>query len=103
MPNTTWWRWSSSSTVSGAVGFNWTDDYSDQLWLIAGESVYEVREGFPRITPTMFPSGVGNVGYAIALADCEPFLVDVATLRIAASEARRCLLTSSHANSFRMS
>ena len=70
----------------GAVGFNWTDDYSDQLWLIAGESVYEVREGFPRITPTMFPSGVGNVGYAIALADCEPFLVDVATLRIAASE-----------------
>ena len=68
-----------------AVGFNWTDDYSDKLWLIAAESMYEVREGFPRITPAMFPSGVGNVGYAIALADCEPFLVDVATLRTAAS------------------
>ena len=68
-----------------AVGFNWTDDYSDKLWLIAAESMYEVREGFPRITPAMFPSGVGNVGYAIALADCEPFRVDVATLRTAAS------------------
>ena len=69
-----------------AVGFTWTDDYSDKLWLVAGESVYEVREGFPRITPAMFPSGVGNVGYTIALPDCKPFLVDVATLRIAASE-----------------
>ena len=69
-----------------AVGFTWTDDYSDKLWLVAGESVYEVREGFPRITRAMFPSGVGNVGYTIALSDCKPFLVDVATLRIAASE-----------------
>ena len=69
-----------------AIGFNWEDDYSDKLWLVTGETLYEVREGFPRITSTMFPSGVCNVGYAIALADCRPFLVDVATLRTAASE-----------------
>ena len=69
-----------------AMGFNWTDDYSDKLWLVAVESVYEVREGFPRITPVMFPSGVGNVAYTISLEDCEPFRVDVATLRTLASE-----------------
>ena len=59
-----------------AVGFNWTDDYSDKLWLIAGESLYEVREGFPRITSSMFPAGVGNVRYAISLPDCEAFRID---------------------------
>ena len=69
-----------------AAGFNWTDDYSDKPWLVAGESLYEVRKGFPRIIPAMFPSGIGRVGYTISLPDCEPFLVDVATLRNAASE-----------------
>ena len=69
-----------------SVGFDWTDDYSDKLWLIAGESLYEVREGFPRITPAMFPAGVGSVRYAISLPDCEPFLVDVATLGNAVAE-----------------
>ena len=28
-----------------AVGFDWTDDYSDKLWLVGRESLYEVREG----------------------------------------------------------
>ena len=69
-----------------ALGFSWTDDYSDKPWLVVGESVYGVREGFPRITPTMFPTGIGNVRYTISLADCKQFLVDVATLRLAASE-----------------
>ena len=69
-----------------AMGFSWTEDYSDKHWLVAGESVYEVREGFPRIVPAMVPPGVGNVGYTIALGDCEPFLVDLATLATVASE-----------------
>ena len=57
------------------VGFHWTDDYSDKLWLVVGESLYEVREGFPRITSRMFPGGVGNVRYTISLPDCEAFRV----------------------------
>ena len=68
------------------VGFDWTDDYSDRLWLVEEESVYEVREGFPRITPIMYPSGVGNVMYEISLMDCKPFLVDIGTLQVATSE-----------------
>ena len=61
----------------GAVGFDWKDDYSDRPWLVVGESLYEVREGFPRITPEMFPGGAANVRYTVSLPDCEMFRVDL--------------------------
>ena len=69
-----------------AVGFDWTDDYSDKLWLLKGESLYQVREGFPRITQTMYPAGVVNVRYVISLSDCEAFRVDPAVLGNAVAE-----------------
>ena len=59
----------------GAVGFDWTDDYSDKSWVVGQETLYEVREGFPRTTPAMVPGGVGIVRYMIALPDCEGFRV----------------------------
>ena len=70
-----------------AVGFDWTDDYSDKSWVVGQEAVYEVREGFPRITPAMVPGGVGNVRYMISLPDCEDFRVVPASLPISASGA----------------
>ena len=73
----------------GAVGFDWTDDYSDKPWVVGHEALYEVREGFPRITPAMVPGGVANVKYMIALPDCEEFRVVPASLPIAASGAKR--------------
>ncbi len=69
----------------GAVGFDWTDDYSDKSWVVGQEALYEVREGFPRITPAMVPGGVGNVRYMISLPDCEEFRVDPASLPITSS------------------
>ncbi len=69
-----------------AVGFDWTDDYSDKLWLLKGESLYQVREGFPRVTRTMYPAGVANVRYVISLSDCEAFRVDPAVLGSAVAE-----------------
>ena len=63
-----------------AVGFDWDDDYSDKRWLYGREHLFEVRDGFPRITPAMFPGGVGNVRYSISLPDCEPFRADTADL-----------------------
>ena len=71
----------------GAVGFDWTDDYSDKSWVVGQEALYEVREGFPRITPVMVPGGVGNVRYMISLTDCEEFRVVPASLPITASGA----------------
>ena len=70
-----------------AIGFDWTDDYSDKPWLVVGESLYAVREGFPRITPEMFPSGVGNVRYTVSLLDCGMFRVDPSMLMTAISGA----------------
>ena len=58
-----------------ATGFDWNDDYSDRLWLIGADSLYEVRKGFPRITPSMIPSGVEDVRYVIELPSCESFRV----------------------------
>ena len=70
-----------------AIGFDWTDDYSDRLWLVGRESLYEVREGFPRITSAMFPPGVDRVRYTISLPKCEAFRVELAELVAAAAGA----------------
>lgn len=59
-----------------AVGFDWADEYADVKWLVGPERAFEVKEGFPRITPGMFPTGAANVRYSISLQDCEPFRID---------------------------
>lgn len=71
-----------------AVGFDWADDYSDKPWLVGGESIYDVREGFPRITPATVPRGAGEVRYRLSLPDCEAFRVAGATLAAAVSGHR---------------
>ncbi len=66
-----------------AAGYNDTDDYADQLWLIGDPAIFAVVEDFPRIIPSMIPSGVSDVRYQITLAECEPFRVKVADLSAA--------------------
>ena len=74
-----------------ATGFDWNDDYSDSPWLIGGGSLFEILEGFPRVTPPMFLPGVEDVRYAIALSRCESFRVDMTVLDQAISgEADGC-------------
>ena len=68
-----------------ATGFDWNDDYSDCPWLIGDASLFEVLEGFPRVTPPMFLPGVEDVQYAIALSRCESFRVDMIALAQAIS------------------
>ena len=63
-----------------ATGFDWSDDYFDNKWLIGDSSIYEVVEGFPRITPPMLLQGVEKVQYAISLSLCESFRVDMSAL-----------------------
>ena len=63
-----------------AAGFEWTDDYSDRRWILGREHLFEVREGFPRVVPSMLPHGVSNLRYTISLRDCEPFRVEAAAL-----------------------
>ena len=54
-----------------AVGFDWEEDYSDRRWSIGDEVLYEVDEGFPRLTPSMVPAAVDDVRYRISIAGCE--------------------------------
>ena len=63
-----------------ATGFDWNDDYSDSPLSIGDVCLYEVLEGFPRITPSNCLPGVEDVRYSIALSRCEDFLVDTAVL-----------------------
>ena len=63
-----------------ATGFDWNDDYSDSPLLIGDASLYEVLEGFPRVTPPMFQPGVEDVRYSVVLSRCESFRVDMTVL-----------------------
>ena len=63
-----------------AVGFDWGHDYSDKKWLTGGEHLYAVTERFPRVTPSMYPSGVSRVRYSISLHECEEFRIEMAEL-----------------------
>lgn len=64
-----------------AVGFEWSDDYSDYRWMITDTSVFEVVAGFPRLTPSGIPSGVHEVRYGIDVTQCEAFRVPAEDLR----------------------
>ena len=63
-----------------ATGFDWEEDYSDRRWSIGDEVLYEVGDGFPRLTPSMVPAAVDDVRYTISLAGCEGFRVGEAAL-----------------------
>lgn len=48
-------------------------EYDKQHFVVSEPDFFEVGEGFPRITPEVIPSGVGQVRYAVELAACVPF------------------------------
>ncbi|MCA3108208.1 MAG: PD-(D/E)XK motif protein [Rhodocyclaceae bacterium] len=56
----------------GVVG---TEEYEDDVWIEGRARVFEVREGFPRITPAMTGGGVKGLRYSVDLSACEPFAV----------------------------
>ncbi len=68
-----------------ATGFDWADDYSDRRWLIGEESLFEISEGFPRITPATIPAGVHDVRYKISLSHCQGYRVQASDLAKAIS------------------
>lgn len=55
-----------------SVGYDPLHRYDDRRWVVGGSRVFEVTEGFPRLTPPM-PEGVSGVRYSIALSACEPY------------------------------
>lgn len=60
-----------------AWGYTPKDEYDQTAWMLTDRRLFEVREGFPRITPAMLPSGVQRVSYEVLLRSCDPFAVDL--------------------------
>jgi hypothetical protein len=48
--------------------------YEGRRWTVRVEQTYAVTEGFPRITETTLPPGIGSVSYELSLAACRTFL-----------------------------
>jgi len=78
----------------GLARVGWSPMAADRLqttYRVAGERLYRVDDGFPRLTRTSFigglPNGVDDVGYSLDLAACAQWLVasaaDEATLMLA--------------------
>jgi hypothetical protein len=52
-----------------------------ELYVLRDSAYFHVREGFPRITESMIPPGLGKVHYEIEVGACEPFKVEEAPVR----------------------
>jgi hypothetical protein len=64
-----------------ASGFRWEDDYSGSHWVEGETRLFQVENGFPRITSSSLGSGVSNVRYSVSLAACQSYLVEPALLK----------------------
>lgn len=53
------------------------EEYDEPEWLLTDRRLFEVRDGFPRLTPGMLPAGVHAVSYSILLSACQSFAVDL--------------------------
>jgi hypothetical protein len=60
-----------------AWGYVPKEDYDQPVWLLTERRLFEVLDGFPRITPAMLSPGIQNVSYAVLLSECAPFAVDL--------------------------
>jgi hypothetical protein len=53
------------------------EEYDEADWLLTDRRLFEVRDDFPRLTPSMLPAGIHQVSYAISLNACQGFAVDL--------------------------
>lgn len=54
--------------------------YLGEEYAIRDRSVYEVKDGFPRIIESQLPAGLGKVSYEIDAGACQPYLVSETTV-----------------------
>lgn len=55
------------------AGYADSEDYARAWYHIPGVRYFAVRDGFPRLIPTVVPSGVRDVNYVIDLRACAAF------------------------------
>jgi hypothetical protein len=57
------------------MGYPYVDseEYAEPCWTLTGRQLFEVRGDFPRLVPSMLPSGISRARYEIDVAACSPF------------------------------
>ncbi len=55
------------------VGYIDSDRYLDYNYILTGEKMFQVVEGFPRICSKDIHSGIVNLSYSISLSECDPY------------------------------
>ncbi len=55
------------------VGYFYTDEYNEFSYVLSDVQVYDVRDGFPRISMQNVDNGIEKVSYSISLLECENF------------------------------
>ncbi len=63
-----------------SAGVERTSDYENDFWVEGRTRLFDVVDGFPRITLKNSGDGIRGVRYAIDLAACEPFGVLLTTI-----------------------
>lgn len=58
-----------------STGYDAENSYDDRRWLLGATTIYEVVDGFPRISVPLV-QGVESVQYSVSLDACEPFKLE---------------------------
>ena len=61
--------------------------YADTSYALRHETVYDVRDSFPKLTEGLLPSGISTVRYSINLELCRPYIIHSHELETAIAEA----------------
>jgi len=64
-----------------SAGLDVTDDYSEEQWQFGEHDLYEVTDGFPRITLDMCSDGITELTYRLLVNKCKKFKVNVEDFR----------------------
>lgn len=50
--------------------------YDTPRYQVREQSIFQIKDNFPRITEAMLPQGVGEVNYSVNLSNCLPFKIE---------------------------
>lgn len=55
--------------------------YASVAYAVRAEQAFAVRDGFPCLTESSLPPGVGDLSYSVVISSCMPFMIEDAEFR----------------------
>jgi Putative PD-(D/E)XK family member, (DUF4420) len=62
--------------------------YENVAYVVRSHHAFHVRDGFPRLTETALPPGVGDLSYSVVISNCVPFIVEDEEFRSLLQQSR---------------